>query len=203
MAGAIGAGKTTLAGKLGRALSARLLEENISGNELLEAFYREPDKYALPVQGEFLLSRFSQLRADCWPGEGIAITDYIFNKDPLFAELNLKGSQLQSYRGMWDAVKNLIKQPDAVVYLQASPELLLQRIKQRNRSFERGIAREYLQRLVDGYEKMLEDYQACPVLRVASASEPARNQDTWTRMTSQLVSSLPVLAGKFAELPEG
>lgn len=201
VAGAIGAGKTTLAGKLARALSARLLEEDISGNELLAAFYKNPQQYALPVQCQFLLSRFGQLRKDSWPSQGLAVTDYIFDKDPMFAALNLQGPQLQIYHGLWQAVKDLVRTPDVVLYLQADPDLLLQRIQERNRSFEHGITREYLQRVVDGYEALMAEYMTCPVIRITSASEPARNQDSWSAMARQLASALPALAGKFPDVP--
>ena len=203
VAGPIGAGKTTLAGKLALALSAKLLEEDISGNELLAAFYKDPQQYSLPVQCQFLLSRFSQLRADSWPSEGLVITDYAFDKDPLFAALNLQGSQLQIYRGLWQAVKDLVRPPDLVLYLQADPELLLQRIQQRNRSFERGITREYLQQVVDGYQAMMAKYETFPVLRVTSASEPARNRNSWSSLARQLASALPALAWKFPDAPPG
>ncbi len=201
VAGPIGAGKTTLAGKLARALSARLLEEDISGNELLAAFYKDPQQYSLPVQCQFLLSRFNQLRADSWPSQGLVITDYVFDKDPLFAALNLQDPQLQTYRGLWQAVKDLVRPPDLVLYLHADPELLLQRIQQRNRSFERGITREYLQRVVDGYQAMMAEYTTCQVLRIASVSEPARNRDSWAALARQLASALPAIAGQFPDAP--
>ena len=196
VAGAVGAGKTTLARKLGDALGAKVLEEEVSGNELLEAFYRDPAQYALPVQGKFLLSRFCQLRTDCWEKEGIVVTDYIFDKDRLFAELNLAGKELEIYRGLWEAVKDRVRRPEVVIYLRAEPGLLLERIRQRGRSFERGMELEYLEQLVKGYEKMFSDYERCPVVRIGSATEPARNEQSWGQMSEELVSVLPELAGK-------
>ncbi len=202
VAGAVGAGKTTLARKLGPALGATVLEEEVSGNDLLEAFYNDPAQYALPVQGKFLLSRFCQLRADCWPKEGAVVTDYIFDKDRLFAELNLEGKELEIYRGVWDAVKDRVRRPDVVIYLRAEPGLLLERIRQRNRSFEQGIEVDYLERLAGGYEKMFADYQGCPVVRIDSASEPACNERSWGEMMEELISAVPKLAEEF-EYPSG
>ena len=196
IAGVIGAGKTTLARKLGRTLAAKVLEEEVSGNELLEAFYRDPGQYALPVQAQFLLSRFNQLRADCWPKQGIVVADYLFDKDHLFAELNLKNQELQTYLGLWDVLKNRVRQPNAVIYLRAETEFLLERIRHRDRSFERGIPLDYLERLAAGYEKMLADYKPCPVIRITSASEPARNQQSWRQMLEKLIEALPQLSGK-------
>ena len=196
VAGVIGAGKTTLARKLGRTLAAKVLEEEVSGNELLEDFYRDPKQYALPVQTQFLLSRFSQLRADCWPKQGIVVADYLFDKDHLFAELNLKNRELQTYLGLWDLLKLRVRQPNAVIYLRAEPEFLLERIRHRDRSFERGISLDYLERLAAGYEKMLADYQPCPVIRIASSSQPARNQQSWRQMLEELIRLVPQLSGK-------
>ena len=196
VAGAIGAGKTTLARKLARALGGQSLEEEVSGNELLESFYRDPAQYALPVQGRFLLSRFAQLRSDCWPKKGIVVTDYIFDKDPLFAELNLSGKQLQTYRGLWRSVKDRVRRPDAVVYLRADPQLLLERIGRRDRPFERGIDLKYLRRLAEGYQKLFADYHVCPIIRSDSASEPARKKESWAKLLDELVQALPQLSGK-------
>ena len=196
VAGAVGAGKTTLARKLGKALGAKVLEEEVSGNELLEAFYRDPAQYALPVQGKFLLSRFCQLRTDCWEKEGTVVTDYIFDKDRLFAELNLKGKELATYRGLWQTLKDRVRRPRVVIYLQAEPELLLERIRQRDRSFERGMELEYLARLTKGYEKLFSGYDCCPVIRIGSVTEPARNEQSWRELSEELISAVPELSGK-------
>ena len=195
VAGAIGAGKTTLARKLGRALGARVLEEEVSGNELLEDFYQDPAQYALPVQAKFLLSRFSQLRADRWSKEGTVVADYFFNKDTVFAQLNLKNPEFQSHQGLWRMLKDQVREPSAIVYLRAEPQPLLERIHQRHRPFEQGITLEYLERLVAGYEKMLADYDHCPVLRISSATEPARNEQSWQELMEELVSVVPELDG--------
>jgi deoxyadenosine/deoxycytidine kinase len=194
--GVVGAGKTTLARKLGQALTAKVLEEEVSGNELLEDFYHDPEQYALPVQAKFLLSRFGQLRADRWYKEGIVVTDYLFSKDTVFAQLNLKNPELQSHQGLWRMLKDRVRQPDAIVYLQAGPKLLLERIHQRHRSFEQGITREYLERLAAGYEQILADYEQCPIVRMSSASEPARNQQSWKELLRQLVATMPQLSGR-------
>ena len=194
--GAVGAGKTTLARKLGQTLAGKVLEEEVSGNELLEDFYRDPAQYALPLQAKFLLSRFSQLRADHWCKEGVVITDYLFEKDTVFAKLNLKNPELQSHQGLWQMLKDRVRRPNAVIYLQAEPMLLLERIRQRNRPFEKGITLEYLQRLVTGYENMLADYRHCPVIRIPSASEPARNPKSWQELLRQLLAVVPQLSGR-------
>lgn len=196
IAGAVGAGKTTLARKLGPALGARVVEEEVSGNDLLAAFYNDPAQYALPVQGKFLLSRFCQLRSDCWPKEGAVVTDYIFDKDRLFAELNLDGKELEIYRGLWDAVKDRVRHPDVVIYLRAEPSFLLGRIRERNRSFEQDIEVDYLERLTAGYEKMFAGHQGCPVVSIDSETEPACNEQSWGEMMAELVLAVPELAAK-------
>jgi deoxyadenosine/deoxycytidine kinase len=196
VAGAIGAGKTTLARKLGRALGARVLEEEVSGNELLEDFYQDPAQYALPVQAKFLLSRFSQLRADRWSKEGTVVADYFFNKDTVFAQINLKNPEFQSHQGLWRMMKDRVREPSAIIYLQADPKLLLERIHQRHRPFEQGITLEYLDRLAAGYEKMLANYDQCPVIGISSVTEPARNEQSWQKLLKQLVATVPQLSGR-------
>ena len=191
-----GAGKTTLAEKLAQTLGAKLLEEEVSGNELLEEFYRDRVHYALPVQGKFLLSRFGQLRIDNWPGEGTVITDYVFDKDRLFAQLNLKGEELEIYQGLWQSVAHRVHKPDVIIYLKAELELLAERINQRDRPFERGITTDYLRQLDQGYEEMFSNYKQCPVICVDSESEPAHNQQSWRKLMQQLDSAVPQLAEK-------
>ena len=189
-----------MADKLGGALAGQVLEEEVSGNELLEAFYREPTQYALPLQVRFLVSRFSQLRVDCWPREGTVITDYVFDKDALFAELNLKKQELQTYRGLWELLKDRVRRPDVVINLQAEPAFLLERIRQRDRAFERGMKLEYLERLTAGYEKMLGNYEACPVIRIDSASEPACNEQSWKHLLKEVIAVVPQLSEKISNM---
>ena len=127
------------------------------------------------------------------------VADYLFEKDTVFAQLNLKNPELQSHQGLWQMLKDRVKRPNAVIYLQAEPELLLERIHQRHRSFEQGIKLEYLERLEASYEEMLFNYEYCPVIRMASASEPARNMQSWKELLGQLAAIVPQLSGKLKQ----
>ena len=114
----------------------------------------------------------------------------------MFAELNLKDQELETYQGLWNFLKDRVRQPNAVIYLYAEPDFLLERIHQRDRPFERGIKLQYLQSLADAYEKMLANYRTSPVVRIASDSEPARNPKSWRRMAEELIRVVPQLSGK-------
>jgi len=166
--GVIGAGKTTLARMLGEELDAHLLLEVVEENPFLSSFYRDRRKYAFQTQLFFLLSRYQQyyqlfqeeLFTQC------VIADYLFAKDRIFAVVNLDDNELALY----DKIANLLEQripiPDLVIYLQASPEFLLSRIKKRGRAFERHITIHYLEELCTAYNEYFFAYSASPLLIV-------------------------------------
>lgn len=159
--GVIGVGKTSLSRLLAEELKSRLVLEVVEENPFLAQFYESPERYSFQVQTFFLLSRFRQLQElDQQPlFERHTVADYLFDKDFIFASLNLTGAEWELYRQLYDQLRPRLATPDLVVYLRADPELLLQRIARRGRPFERGIEAAYLRRLGSAYDEYFAQYR--------------------------------------------
>ena len=166
--GAIGAGKTSLARKLALRLSADLLLEAASDNPFLERFYAEPSRYALATQLNFLFQRADQVRALSQMNlfSRAVVADFLLDKDPLFAALNLGVDELALYQRLYAFLQPQAPRPDLVIVLQASLDTLLTRVRQRGIRFEQGIEPDYLARLSDAYNRHFHSYDAAPVLFV-------------------------------------
>ncbi len=153
--GVIGVGKTTLARLLQPALQAQLLLEVFEENPFLSDFYSDRERYAFQTQIFFLLSRYHQQHRaipDVLKAEKLIISDYTFDKDALFARINLRGDELEMYYKVHEALGEKIPQPDLVVYLRADTEVLMQRIAHRDRPYERSMERAYIDQLNQAYE---------------------------------------------------
>jgi deoxyguanosine kinase len=168
--GPIGAGKTTLARRLAARLSADMLLEQPGENPFLSRFYQDMTRYALPTQLFFLFQRVRMLepltQLDLFARP--AIGDFLLDKDPLFARLTLSEDELALYQKIYDALRPRTPVPDLVVYLQAQPSVLAERVRKRAAAFERGISEEYLALLADSYSRFFHHYDAAPVLIVNS-----------------------------------
>ena len=152
--GPIGVGKTSLARYLASELDARMVLEVVEENPFLPGFYRDPERFAFQTQVFFLLSRFRQQTVLAQEAlfHRHTVSDYLFDKDFLFASLNLGGSEWALYRELYEQLQPRLPRPDLVVYLRADPDLLLERIAQRGRSFEHAIDPDYLRRIGDAYD---------------------------------------------------
>jgi len=168
--GPIGAGKTTLARVIGERSGSSLLLEEPDANPFLPGFYQDRTRYALPAQLYFLFQRAKQVRAlnqrDLFTS--VTIADFMLEKDPLFARLTLSDDELTLYDQVYASLKPRAPTPDLVIYLQASPETLVERVRQRGVAYERGIPDEYLVRLAETYARFFYQYEAAPVLIVNS-----------------------------------
>jgi deoxyguanosine kinase len=163
--GAIGVGKTTLARMLRDYYGTRLLLEVFEENPFLADFYRDRARYAFQTQMFFLLSRYRQQRRVPQLLEQKAlIADYMFAKDWLFAQLNVMGDEWEIYQQIHSALAEQIPVPDLIVYLQADTDMLMGRIAQRDRTFERDMDREYIDSLRQLYEQFFHSPQDVPVL---------------------------------------
>lgn len=179
--GCIGVGKTTLTHLLSGALGARTVLEVVEENPFLADFYKDQAAHAFKTQMFFLLSRFKQQEAlqqgDLF--DGVVVSDYLFAKDRIFAELTLSPSEMALYDQIFRALRDRLRSPDLVVYLHAPMELILERIARRGRAFEKDIDRGYLESLVDAYGRFFASYDEAPVLMIDTAdlNFPARNGD--------------------------
>ncbi len=154
--GAIGVGKTSLARLLKPAFEADLLLEIFEENPFLSDFYADRERYAFQTQIFFLLSRYHQQRRtvpEILAGGVDLIADYTFEKDALFAWINLQGDELDMYHKVHDALAEKIAPPDLVVYLQADTDVLMERIAMRDRPYERSMERSYIEQVNQAYEQ--------------------------------------------------
>lgn len=166
--GPIGAGKTTLARKLGRLLQADLLLERPQDNPFLGRFYADGSRYAFQTQMFFLFQRVEQYRAVSQPGMFARplVSDFLFAKDALFARLTLSDEEYRLYSQMHSHLAPHMPEPDLIVWLQASPPTLRERIARRGIRMEQGIDEAYLQRLCDAYVDHFSSYRGAPVFAV-------------------------------------
>jgi deoxyguanosine kinase len=166
--GVIGAGKTTLAQMLSERLGARLVLERFEENPFLPKFYEDPEHYAFQTQIFFLLSRYKQqqdlFQADLF--QDFLISDYIFEKDKIFAYLTLADEELKLYETLLNAIERNVPTPDLVVYLQCSVERLMSNIRSRGRKMEENISEEYIRDLNEAYNYFFFRYKATPLLIV-------------------------------------
>lgn len=167
--GAIGVGKTTLSRMLSSRFQANLMLEVFEENPFLADFYTDRDTFAFQTQIFFLLSRYHQqldVPDDLEPG-GSLIADYTFEKDALFARLNLGGDELDTYFNVHNALAEKLLLPDLIVYLQAETDVLMQRIAHRDRPYERNMDQNYIHSLNQAYDTFYSDQHAgAPVLRI-------------------------------------
>jgi deoxyadenosine/deoxycytidine kinase len=168
--GPIGAGKTSLARMLAEKSDSTVLLEDPGANPFLPGFYADQPRYALSTQLFFLFQRMQQVReltqADLFRRATVA--DFILDKDPLFARLTLNDDELALYQQIYTQLKPQAATPDLVIYLQASTETLIERVRRRAVSYERAISEEYLLRLAESYARFFYQYEAAPVLIVNS-----------------------------------
>ena len=187
--GPIGAGKTALAKRLAQSLSAELILEEALKNPFLERFYREGKSAALPAQMFFLFSRARQIeqlrQTDMFTT--VRVCDYLFEKDRLFAALNLDADELALYQQIADKLAVEAPVPDLVIYLQASVDVLFERIARRGIGFEKMIDRAYLEQLADIYARFFHGYNDGPLLIVnASQIDPVSNEADYEQLFRQI-----------------
>jgi deoxyguanosine kinase len=169
--GPIGAGKTSLARALAPRLGAELLLERPEDNPFLARYYAEGARHALPTQLTFLFQRIEQYRALAQPGMfgGAIVSDFMFDKDALFAELTLADDELRLYGQLHAELAPRVPAPDLVLWLQADLGTLMARIAQRGIAMEQAIAPAYVQQLADAYGSYFARHPALPVLAIDAA----------------------------------
>ncbi|MCC5942771.1 MAG: deoxynucleoside kinase [Balneolaceae bacterium] len=168
--GVIGAGKTTLASLLSERNRARLVLEQFEENPFLPKFYEDRKRYAFQTQLAFLASRFKQQQVmtnrDLF--DEFVISDYMFEKDRIFARLNLDEDELALYDNIYGIMTGISAKPDLVIYLQSTVDRLLNNIEKRGRDYERHITPDYLQELSDAYNQFFYHYNKAPLMIINS-----------------------------------
>ncbi|HEX2868449.1 MAG TPA: deoxynucleoside kinase [Ignavibacteriales bacterium] len=166
--GVIGAGKTSLARKLAEKIRANLVLEQFEQNPFLEKFYGDRKRYSFQTQMFFLVNRFKQLQQLDQENlfSQFLVSDYIFDKDRIFAYLNLEGDELKLYETLFPLLYRDLRKPDLVVFLQSSLDRLMYNIKKRNRRIERNITRSYIEELSEAYNNFFFKYNSTPLLIV-------------------------------------
>jgi deoxyguanosine kinase len=187
--GPIGVGKTALAKRLADSLSADLVLEEFDDNPFLERFYRDGRSAALPAQMFFLFARARQIeqlrQSDLF--SNVRISDYLFTRDRLFAELNLDREELKLYEQIVDNLAIVAPVPDLVIYLQTSVDAILRRLARRDMPYDRYVDRAYLERLTDAYARFFHNYDEGPLLIVnASQIDPANNDADYEQLFQQI-----------------
>ena len=177
--GVIGAGKTSLARKIKDKLNAELLLEQFDANPFLEKFYSDRSRYAFQTQMFFLINRFKQQeelsQEDLF--RDYIVSDYLFEKDRIFAYLNLNSEELKLYESLYPLLARSLRKPDLVVFLQSSTDRLMHNIKNRNRKIERALNRSYIEELSEAYNHFFFRYNSTPLLIVNSTEIDFVNSD--------------------------
>lgn len=168
--GPIGAGKTTLARRLAEHFGKELLLEDPDSNPFLGKFYEDPRRHALATQLYFLFQRVQQVaglkQIDLFNRGTVA--DFILDKDPLFASLTLSDDEMHLYQQIYAHLMPQAPVPDLVIYLQASPDRLIERVRKRGVPYERAMSGDYLVRLAEAYSRFFYRFSAAPLLIVNS-----------------------------------
>jgi len=170
--GPLGVGKTSLARKLSERLDAETLLEDVEENPFLVEFYRNPKKYGFQTQIFFLLRRYQHALEAGQIGlfNRLLITDYLFDKDRIFARTNLDEREFWLYDQIYRHLRSRVPPPDLVIFLQAQTPVLMERIRKRGRKFERGVSMKYLEEINRSFNDFFFHYTEAPLL-VVNATE--------------------------------
>ena len=187
--GPIGVGKTSLAMRLAKTFGAELMLERAEENPFLERFYRDPRNAALPTQLSFLFQRARQLQelrqGDIF--QPTRVSDFLLEKDRLFARLNLDDEELKLYEQVYQHLTLDAPRPDLVIYLQAPVDVLSRRINHRGIGYERMIQQDYLEKVTDAYARFFHHYDSSPLLIVnATDINPLENEEDYTLLVREI-----------------
>jgi deoxyadenosine/deoxycytidine kinase len=187
--GVIGAGKTSLAQMLSSRLNAKLILESFEDNPYLEKFYKDPRAYAFRTQIFFLLERYNQLQELHQKElfESYVVCDYIFEKDKIFAYLNLNDEELKLYQYLVESLDRNIVNPDLIVYLQSPVGRLMENIRKRNRDFEKDITEDYIENLNEAYNYFFSRFKNARIMIVnCEEIDFVKNADDFENLVNEI-----------------
>jgi deoxyadenosine/deoxycytidine kinase len=189
--GPIGVGKTTLSKRLAEEFKARLVLEEAEENPFLPQFYKDPKAHAFQTQVFFLLSRYRQQKEieqqDLF--QQATVTDYIFAKDRIFAYLNLSSEELDLYENLYRVLDARVRKPDLVIFLQASAEILRERIRKRGIPYEKSISGAYIERLGQAYSQFFFQYDETPLLTVnCTEIDIVKNESDYKNLLKEILN---------------
>ena len=165
--GNIGAGKTSLATMIAEEFNAKLILEQFEENSFLPKFYKDPDKYAFPLELSFLAERYQQLKSQLISQDlfkDFVIADYFIDKSLIFAQKNLQSDEFSLYTKLFNIINPTLPKPDLLVYLYVNIDRLKSNIKHRGRSYEQDIQSEYLEKIQAGYFEYIKFYPETRIL---------------------------------------
>ena len=192
--GVIGAGKTSLARMLAERHNARLVLEEFEDNPFLPRFYEDRERYAFQTQLAFLASRFRQqekLRSRDLFHE-MVISDYLFDKDRIFARLNLSGDEMALYDSIYGIMNSIAAKADMVVFIQSSVDRLMQNIRARGRPYEKEISRTYIEELNNAYNHFFHHYSRSPLIIINASEVDFVNNDSHLKYIEDQIFYEPI-----------
>ena len=187
--GNIGAGKTTLAKKISEDSNARLILEEFANNPFLPNFYKEPEKYAFPLELFFMAERYKQLKQvhEQEMFSDFTVSDYFFVKSRLFAQNNLSADELTLFYRIFDIMLDSLPKPDLLIYLHTDIKSLQANIKKRNRSYERDITKDYLLKIQEKYLDFFKKQKDFPVIIIdVTATDFVQNDVVYQKIVSAI-----------------
>ncbi|PWN06061.1 deoxynucleoside kinase [Rhodohalobacter mucosus] len=192
--GVIGAGKTSLAQILAERNGARLVLEQFEENPFLPKFYENRKRFAFQTQLAFLASRFKQQQRVTGRElfDDFIISDYIFEKDRIFARLNLDEDEMGLYDNIFGIMTGISAKPDLVIYLQSTVERLMKNIEKRGRAYEKHITGDYLQELSDAYNKFFYHFDKAPLMIINAAEIDFVNNPTHLSYIEEQIFDQPI-----------
>lgn len=190
--GPIAAGKTTIAKIFAEVSGAKLLLEDFAENEFLADFYKNPNRWALPMQLGFLLSRCDQF-GSCAEYCAPIVSDHTYGKDLIFAGILLSGRELRLYRTIHRALKPPTREPSLIVYLDAPDEVLLSRIRQRNRPYETAITAHYLGLVREAYKRELLNQPNVRIIYEDTSDLDLKSHGYLAALHDRILKSIPTV----------